>query len=104
MDYLLFESNPPSLDRFTQLHLASDLTEAGHRVTLVLIQDGVFWAIQDSACLAELAVLELTILLDDFSLAVRGYRDMPLPEFIGRGDAADFIAVMARGPVKAIWR
>lgn len=104
MDYLLFESNSPDQNAFTQLHLAGDLAAAGHRVTLVLIQDGIFWAVEEMAQLAELAASRVEILLDEFSITTRGYHDLPLPTFLTFAGAKEIVAVMVRAPAKAIWR
>lgn len=74
--YLMIGSRDPFESKdVTQLYaLAAELSREGNKVTLFLVQDGVF-AARDSACSAALAAVAangVEILADEFSLIERG--------------------------------
>jgi sulfur transfer complex TusBCD TusB component (DsrH family) len=106
MNYILFESKAPTeLAHHTQATLAADLADADHRATLVLIQDGVFWLTMRPELAAQWGANQgVEVLVDSFSLQLRGLRDMPLPEPCKVCDAAEIVRRLAQAPVKAIWR
>ena len=74
-DYLLIESRDPFDSGCSHYHeLAESLVAGGSRVTLFLVQNGVFPARQcnASARLTEVAGKGVEVLVDDFSLKERG--------------------------------
>ena len=75
-EYLLIESRDPfeSNDVSYYYELSKGLVEAGNKVTLFLVQNGVFAARPSahSAALSALCQSGVTVLADDFSLRERG--------------------------------
>ena len=76
-EYLLIESRDPfeSNDVGHYQDLAKGLVDAGHRVTLFLVQNAVLIArssTRASAAISALARAGVTVLADDFSLKERG--------------------------------
>ena len=74
-DYLLIESRDPFDSGCSHYHeLAESLVASGSKVTLFLVQNGVFPARQCSASarLTEVAGKGVQVLVDDFSLRERG--------------------------------
>jgi intracellular sulfur oxidation DsrE/DsrF family protein len=75
-DYLLIESRDPfESNDITQLYgLAENLAKTGSKVTLFLVQNGVFPVRQSgqSAALSAVAASGVEVLADDFSLRERG--------------------------------
>jgi hypothetical protein len=74
--YMLIESRDPfdSNDVAFSYELASGLAKAGHEVTLLLVQNGVFPARRGAKADGLAAVMKagVKVLADDFSLGERG--------------------------------
>lgn len=104
--YLLIESQGnwagPNAGRF--LGDASALAKAGHEVSVFLVQDGVFAAVNDSVPeIATLAELGATVWADDFSTAQRALpaRSLsPHVELVGMDTVAELL--MSEG-CRAVW-
>jgi sulfur transfer complex TusBCD TusB component (DsrH family) len=105
VNYVLFESKPPPEgDRAPQVDLARELARLPRVATLVLIQDGVFWTTARRALLEELAGRDgVEVLVDRFSLEVRGLADLPLPRGLSACELSEVVGRLARLPVKAVW-
>ena len=75
-DYILIQSRDPNESRTVERFygLAQNLASNGSKVTLFLVQDGVFAArgSAQSAALSETAEAGVEVLADDFSLRERG--------------------------------
>jgi predicted peroxiredoxin len=105
-EFVLIESRDPS--EFTTVNhfyrRALDLHEAGHNVTLFLVQNGVMPARKSVKAdrLAELAAKGVTILADEFSLKQRAIEeDELLPE--ARIASLDIIASKMAAGAKTAW-
>ena len=105
-DYLMIESRDPfdSSDVANFLALAEGLSQAGNRVTLFLIQNGVLPARHGarSAPLALLAANGVEVLADDFSLRERGISANRLLPGIKAASLDTVVDRLADG-CKALW-
>jgi predicted peroxiredoxin len=104
--YLMIESRDPfdSGDSATFLGLAEGLAKAGHKVTLFLVQNGVFPARHGarSEALAALAGNGVEVLADSLSLAERGISPNRLVAGIKAAPLDVAIDRLADG-CKALW-
>lgn len=99
-----------SQDTFTetraagQYQLAGQLHEAGHRVTLVLVQNGVTPARRNARCdhFDELLDQGIRVIADDFSLQQREIDSSQLKDSVAVGDLEAVIDAMLAGH-KVIW-
>lgn len=105
-DYLLVESRDPfdSADVERLYAMAASLRQAGHGVTLFLVQNGVLPArpCVRSAALSELARAGVTVLADDFSLDERGIAADGLAEGVAAAPLERVIDGLAAGH-KTLW-
>jgi predicted peroxiredoxin len=104
--YLLIESRDPfdSNDVSFCYELATGLKQAGHEVTLFLVQNGVMPARRStqSQRLTQLAKAGVEVLADDFSLRERGIVSKRLAEGIKPAPLETVIDGMAEGR-KVMW-
>jgi hypothetical protein len=104
--YLLIESRDPfeSGDTAFTARLARDLAAAGHRVTVLLVQNGVLPARAGVRVgeLAELTLAGIEVLVDAFSLGERGIAISQLPRGIVPAPLDVVIDRMAAG-ANVIW-
>lgn len=104
--FLLIESRDPfeSNDVNYYYGLASDLVEAGHAVTLYLVQNGVL-AARPSAHSAKLEALSkagVTVVADDFSLRERGMITARLAPGVKEASIELVVDSLADG-ARALW-
>jgi intracellular sulfur oxidation DsrE/DsrF family protein len=104
--YLLIESRDPfdSPDTGFVHNLSHELVQAGHEVTVFLVQNGVLPArpCAHSAALTSLAQAGVTVLADDFSLRERGIRSDVLVQGVSAA-ALDVVIDAMAGGAKTIW-
>ena len=104
--YLLIESRDPieSTEAGTFYGLASALAKAGNRVTLFLVQNGVFPARPSprSPALSALAEGRVQVLADAFSLRERGIRADRLAAGVRPASLDAVVDALAEG-AKALW-
>lgn len=104
--YLLIESRDPfdSRDVAFSYDLAIGLAKAGHEVTLLLVQNGVFPARRGAKDVGLAAVMAagVRVLADDFSLLERGIADARLVGGIAATPIDVAIDHMAAGH-KTLW-
>lgn len=105
-DYLLIESRNPSesVDVTYFYGLATGLARGGNRVTLFLVQNGVFPArpSTSSPSLRAMAEAGVQVLADDFSLRERGIRVDALASGIQPAPLDIVVDQLAAGR-KAVW-
>lgn len=105
-DYFFVQSQDPFTEvRATrQYELASQLAAAGHRVSLLLVQNGVSCARQGALCgdLDRLAEQGVAVLADDFSLEQRAIGRDQLKPRIRIGEISTVIDALLAGQ-KVIW-
>jgi sulfur relay (sulfurtransferase) complex TusBCD TusD component (DsrE family) len=104
--YLLIESRDPfeSSDAGYLAALAEDLAKSGHRVTVFLVQNGVFPARRGSRSgrIAGLPALGIEVLADDFSLHERGIAPARLIAGV-KPAPIDVVIDHLAGGSRAIW-
>jgi hypothetical protein len=104
--YMFIESRDPydSRDVAFAYDLAAGLAKAGHEVTLLLVQNGVFPARRGAKDLGLAAVLAagVKVLADDFSLRERGIADAKLAAGISPTPLDVVIDHLAAGH-KTLW-
>ena len=104
--YLLIESRDPfeSHDADELRRLARGLVQAGHKVTLFLVQNAVFAARDNprAAALAETVRAGVTILADEFSLRERGILKGRLVPAVAPAPLEAVIEHLERGG-KTLW-
>lgn len=104
--YLLIESRDPfdSGDVGNYYDLATDLVEQGNKVTLFLVQNGVFSArpSKRSDLLASVAQAGVEVLADEFSLRERGIHAGRLVDGVSPASLDVVIDQLADGR-KAMW-
>ena len=103
--YTLIASRDPfaSSDVETLYRWARELQEAGHSVTLFLVQNAVLQARQGcDEILGELAAAGVTICADDFSLTMRGISKEHLAESV-QASKLDLIVDHMAERHKVIW-
>ena len=106
-DYLLIESRNPSesADVSYFYDLATGLARSGNRVTLFLVQNGVFPArpgTSSPSSLSDVAEAGVQVLADDFSLRERGIRVDALAPGIQPAPLDTVVDELAAGR-KAVW-
>lgn len=103
MRYLFIESRSTreSPDVTALLDLAGRLREAGHEVTLFLVQNAVV-AAAGAGRLRALLDLGVEILADDLSLDCRGLGPVP-PDGVRRSGVAELVRLLMSGGVVASW-
>jgi predicted peroxiredoxin len=102
--YFLIESRSPfdSVEVNHNYELASDLAQAGHEVTLFLVENGVFVA-RSQVSVASLEPLEkVTLLADEFSLRERGIDTSEVKNIIKLSDIGVVVDAMTEGQ-KVMW-
>ena len=104
-DYLVIESRDPFDSGDNAYALARGLVEAGERVTVFLVQNGVLAARAGarSAGLAALAASGAEVLADDFSLRERGIAASRLVAHV-RPAPIDVIVDRLAGGAKTLWQ
>lgn len=85
------------------LALARELTAAGHRVDLFLIQNAVLLTRDERAVEALTANPALTVWADTPSLAARAIPLSGLPSTVGAGDMKTVLRLMTQPGAKTIW-
>ena len=102
--YLFIESRSDleSPDVLSLLSLAGGLHEAGHQVSLFLVQNAVTMAGR-TAALLDLARAGVTVWADDHSLAARGLRPPPDDGGIHLGGASDVVRILMTPGVVPVW-
>ena len=105
-DYLLIESSDPLTSGQVRgyYQLAVDLAAAGNKVTLFLVQNGVFPArpSSQSAELSRVAGAGVEVLADDFSLRERGIPTDGLADGVNAAPLDTIVDQLADGR-KAMW-
>lgn len=104
-DYLLIESRDPFDSGCSHYHsLAAELVASGKKVTLFLVQNGVFPArpCDASQALSSVAQQGVEILADDFSLQERGIDPNQLAEGVRVASLEVVIDQMSEGR-KVLW-
>ncbi len=105
-EYLLIESQDPleSGDVLDHYRLAAELVQAGNRVTLFLVQNGVFPARSSPAsdALASTAWAGVTILADGFSLRERGIASRRLIDGVAEAPLDTVVDRLAAGH-RVLW-
>jgi sulfur relay (sulfurtransferase) complex TusBCD TusD component (DsrE family) len=105
-DYLLIESRDPfeSNDTAYFYDLAERLAHEGNKVSLFLVQNGVFPARRStrSSTLSRLAITGVELLADDFSLRERGIRNEKLIAEV-RPAPLDFVIDCLAEGRKTLW-
>lgn len=105
-DYILIQSRDPNESRTVERFygLAQNLAGNGSKVTLFLLQDGVFAARESalSAALSETAKAGVEILADDFSLRERGIDNKKIISGVASAALDIVVDHMAAGR-KPIW-
>lgn len=105
-DYILIQSRDPNESRTVETFygLAQNLAGNGSKVTLFLLQDGVFAARESalSAALSETAKAGVEILADDFSLRERGIDNNKIISGVASAALDIVVDHMAAGR-KPIW-
>ncbi|MBI4566735.1 MAG: DsrE family protein [Planctomycetes bacterium] len=103
--YLLWESRDPqeatAVNEFYDL--ARDLKGAGHDVTLVLVQNGVFAARRGFSGGRVPQLAGVSVLADDFSLRQRGIVDGDLVPDVKVAGMGDFVDLLAQPDVRTLW-
>lgn len=102
--YLFIESRSEleSPDVLSMLGLAGGLREAGHEVSLFLVQNAVTMAGRIGA-LVELARAGVTVWADDHSLAARGLQAPPAGAGVRLGGVSDVVRILTTPGVVPVW-
>lgn len=104
--YVLIQSKSPweSDSEGRTFSLVRDLADAGHRVTLFLVQNGVLATRSGSNGIdyGELTDSNVRILADDFSLRERGIHTEAIKRGVNVGQIGDLVDLIASG-TKTIW-
>jgi hypothetical protein len=101
--YLFIESRSEqeSPDVLATLGLVAGLRDAGHDVSLFLVQNAVTMAGRIGE-LVDLARAGVTVWADDHSLATRGLRPPPVPD-IRLGGVSDVVRILTTPGVVPVW-
>ena len=108
-DYVLIESRDPFefTDTTYMYQMAGDLAENGNRVTLYLIQNGVFCARKNvmGNPLADLKQNSPSVRIeaDDFSLRERGISASALAEGVNVSNVDNLVDHLMQGDTKVVW-
>jgi predicted peroxiredoxin len=105
--YIFIESRDPFESRDTQFveETATSLKQAGHEVTVFLVQNGVLAARRriDNAGLGQMSRAGIDVLADDFSLRERGIAPTELQEGVRASNIESLVATLVQEDTKAIW-
>jgi predicted peroxiredoxin len=105
-EYVLIESRDPFESRDTEFVEQTALTikERGHRVTVFLLQNGVFAArSRTTARLQRLIDAGVILLADDFSLRERGIEAADLAHGVNESGINSLVDTITQPNTKAIW-
>lgn len=102
--YFLIESLSPfdSVEVNHNYELASDLAQAGHKVTLFFVENGVFVARSQVSVPSLDPLAKVTLLADEFSLKERGIDPSEIKKIIKVSDIGVIVDAMAEGQ-KVMW-
>lgn len=105
--YMFIETRDPFESRDIQFveETAIALKARGHRVTVFLIQNGVFAARETAqqTHLARLSVADVHVLADDFSLSERGIQTGELHLSVRPSSIDTLVDALVQPDTKAIW-
>jgi predicted peroxiredoxin len=105
--YIFIESRDPFESRDTRFveETATTLKQAGHEVTVFLVQNGVLASRRriDNASLAQMSKEGIDLLADDFSLSERGIASTDLQEGVRASNIESLVAAMIQEDTKVIW-
>jgi len=105
-DYFFIQSQDPYTEVRVkhQYQLASQLAHAGHKVTMLLVQNGVTPARLGAHCepFEELLRTNVRVVADFFSLTQREIDEQWLKDAVRLGDVSDAIDALLAGH-KVIW-
>lgn len=105
--YLLIESKNPLDGGDYSFELGRQLREAGHDVSLYLVQDGVFTARRrfesGAKLLASAKAQNISLLADDVSLRQRGITRERLAEPVRVSTMDELVDLLMEKSDKAIW-
>lgn len=105
--YIFIESRDPFESRDTRFveETATTLKQAGHEVTVFLVQNGVLASRRriDNASLAQMSKEGIDLLADDFSLGERGIASTDLQEGVRASNIESLVAAMSQEDTKVIW-
>jgi sulfur relay (sulfurtransferase) complex TusBCD TusD component (DsrE family) len=103
--YVLIESRDPFESRDTEFveQTAITIKERGHRVTVFLLQNGVFAARKTTARLQRLTDAGVILLADDFSLRERGIKTAELARGFQESGINSLVDMITQPDTKAIW-
>lgn len=100
--FIASESRLQSGDATHCLDLAVNLAELGHRVSVFMVQNGVFSARGDDQPLAAAARAGISLLADDFSLRERGISERQVNSSV-RVSSIDFVVDRLAAGDRVIW-
>src|SRR5262245_12612124 len=105
--YLLIESKGPLDGGDYSFELAGQLREAGHNVSLYLLQDGVFAARRQfeagDKLLSAAKARQVSLLADEVSLRQRGITRERLAETVRVSSMDELVDLLMEKSDKAIW-
>ena len=104
-EYVLIESRDPFESRDTEFveQTAIAIQERGHRVTVFLLQNGVFAARKTTTRLQRLTDAGVNVLADDFSLRERGIKANDLAQGVQESGIDSLVDTITQPNTKAIW-
>jgi sulfur relay (sulfurtransferase) complex TusBCD TusD component (DsrE family) len=104
-EYVFIESRDPFESRDTEFveQTAIAIKERGHRVTVFLLQNGVFATRKTTARLQRLADAGVILLADDFSLRERGISAAELAQSVQESGINSLVDAITQPHTKAIW-
>jgi predicted peroxiredoxin len=104
-EYVLIESRDPFDSRDTEFveQTAITIKERGHRVTVFLLQNGVFAARRTAARLQRLIDAGVILQADDFSLRERGIEAAELAQGVQQSGVNSLVDKITQPNTKAIW-
>ena len=106
-EYLLIESKNPLDGGEYCFELASQLRDAGHDVSVYLVQDGVFTARRNFAAgdklLASAKTAGIGLLADEVSLRQRGITKDRLADAVRVSNMDELVDLLMEKSDKAIW-
>jgi predicted peroxiredoxin len=104
-EYVLIESRDPFESRDTEFleQTAITIRERGHRVTMFLLQNGVFAARGSTPRLQRLLEAGVILLADDFSLRERGIKAAELAQGVRESGINTLVDTITQPNTKSIW-
>ena len=104
-EYVFIESRDPFESRDAEFveQTAIATKERGHRVTVFLLQNGVFATRKTAARLQRLADAGVILLADDFSLRERGISAAELAQGVQESGIKSLVDAITQPHTKAIW-